>query len=214
MDLELTLGAVERLVLRGELERAADLYVTLNDRWPLREIPIFEDVLARDPESHVHYWLRSALEWHAGLDDAARDDLVRALLVSPDEDFLHRSLDVQRELEGEVPVTSWLFHALAAVTARIEGGPDEERHEVLAALRLAPDETALHVSLARLEQGTSSWLEIVSLEQALERASGWTDGRLRLLRAYRVLGETLLAETVLLELRQLRSFTGPRDVAA
>jgi hypothetical protein len=215
MDLRQALGAVERLVLQDEIERAADLYVTLDGQRPLREIPIFEGVLARDPESHGHHWLRAALEWCVGLADEARCDLVRALLVSPGEDFLVRSRPrVLEALEGHAPVTSWLFHALAAVLARLDGSADDERHELRAALRLAPGETALHVSLARLEQGTCSLLEIVSLEQALERAPGWTDGRLRLLRAYLSLGETVLAETVLLELRHLRSFNGPRDAAA
>jgi hypothetical protein len=190
---------IEALTRRDELVRAAGLLVWTRGAFGTDAPDVFHRALSSRPEEHGYYVARAKLKWQAALDEEAFEDRVRALLVSACPDFIRHEATQLPDVESDAP---WVEGALESVAFRLEGNEHEEGAHLMAAARKAPGEVALWVSVARLEQGTGTRLEIVALRTVLERARGWQDGWLRLLRALRQAGEHAAADRVLEKLKR------------
>jgi hypothetical protein len=139
---------------------------------------------AGEPRPDLHH-IRACLLLDAGERLAALTELVRALLLSEEIAFLVSHRRLRRPLARLVPsLERWARLALEAVKARLDGETLLERRLLLEALREAPEERSIFLSLCRLERGSASDLEVFALEEALE-GSDWPDGHLRLAQAYR-----------------------------
>jgi len=194
---------IEKLTLEGELNRAAGLLVWTRGAFALDAPDVFSRALAREPDDVGHYMWRAKLKWYAALDMEALEDQVRALLVGGDLDFVrHWAGGVAAEVADREDSAPWLVPATASVLTRIDGDEAEERRHVLDTIDASPGEVAAWVALARIEQGTGSPYEVVALRNVLERARGWSDGWLRLLRALRQSGDEAAADRLVGYLRR------------
>ena len=186
----------------GSVARAAHVVRTLKDAARGSTVPdAFELLLAQRPDDHDVYALRASVAANADRRVEAAHDLVRALLVSPRMTYARRLASrVTEHVAGLRGLAPWVGLALCAVSARLDRKPCAERAFLLKASGGKDAETAVYVSLARLERRSGSVLEVLALEEVLRRAPRWTEGRLRLLQAFSKAGDRESVSRVLQEI--------------
>ncbi|HZV01409.1 MAG TPA: hypothetical protein VFF73_32145 [Planctomycetota bacterium] len=97
------------------------------------------------------YFLRAQVNGRAGLTAEALEDLVRGLVVTEDLDMVKRSVAVVARIDALRSARTWVWLAYGSIRARALGDAARERRFLLAALKVAREESVFFVRLARLD---------------------------------------------------------------